>query len=49
MLCLWSIRKCEIVMRTEHWKNINCYDIHKDGTQFAIGTYSGTIYVLDFI
>jgi hypothetical protein len=28
---------------------MNCYDVNKDGTQFAIGTYTGVIYVLDFI
>jgi len=49
MLCLWNIRKCQIDIRTEHWRNMNCYDINKDGTQLAIGTYNGVIYVLDFV
>lgn len=28
---------------------MNCYDLNHDGTQFALGTYNGIIYVLDFI
>lgn len=49
MLCLWNIRKCRIDVRTEHWKNMSCYDVNYDGSQFVIGTYNGVIYVLDFI
>lgn len=46
MLCLWNLRKNEIDMRTEHWKNINCYDVNDDGSQFVIGNYNGSIFVL---
>lgn len=28
---------------------MSCYDVNKNGTQFAIGTYNGNIYVNDFI
>lgn len=49
MLCLWNLRKNEIDMRTEHWKNINCYDVNDDGSQFVIGNYNGSIFVLEFV
>ena len=31
------------------WRNINCYDINQKGDQFALGTYNGGIFVLDFV
>jgi len=49
MLCLWNVRKNEIDMRTEHWKNINCYDVNEDGSQFVVGNYNGSIFVLEFV
>lgn len=49
ILSLWNIRSCGLEIRTENWKNINCYDINDDGSQFAIGTYNGTIFVLSYL
>ncbi len=34
---------------TRQWKNINCYALNEDGSQFALGTYSGSIYVLTIV
>ena len=34
---------------TKQWKNINCYALNENGTQFALGTYSGSIFVLTII
>jgi hypothetical protein len=49
ILCVWSVKKCMIDIRTEHWKNINVYDINDDGSQFVLGTYSGEIYMMEII
>lgn len=49
IVCLWNILMCSMDMRTEMWRNVNCYDINYEGNQFALGTYNGGIYVLDFI
>jgi len=34
---------------TRQWKNINCYALSDDGKQFALGTYSGSIFVLTIV
>jgi WD40 repeat protein len=48
-ICLWDVEKAEIEMMTKQWKNINCYALNDEGTQFALGTYSGSIFVLTII
>ena len=49
LLCMWDIVKCGITIRTQNWKNINCFDLNYTGDQFAIGTYNGSIYVMSFV
>lgn len=49
MLCLWDIKKCQLELRTSHWKNINCFDINSDGSQFAVGNYNGSIFILNIV
>lgn len=49
ILCLWSIRQCGLQIRTQNWKNINCYDVSEDGSQFVIGTYNGIIFMLTYL
>lgn len=46
MLCIWNVRANNLEVRTEHWQNMNCYDVNMDGTQFGIGNYNGTIYIV---
>jgi WD40 repeat protein len=47
MICIWNVWKCTIDMRTDRWKNINVYNLNDDGSQFALGTYNGTVYVME--
>ncbi len=48
-ICLWDVQRAEIEMMTKQWKNINCYALNHDGSQFALGTYNGSIFVMTII
>jgi WD40 repeat protein len=49
LLCLWDILEGTMAMRTENWRNINCYDVNYAGDQIALGTYNGSIFVVSFV
>ena len=48
-ICLWNVERAEIEVMTRQWKNINCYALNKDGSQFALGNYAGSIFVLTMV
>jgi len=45
-ICLYDVARGDLDISSNQWRNVNCYAISKDGKQFVLGTYSGSLLII---